>query len=130
MTDTVNQRSKKGRINERDKHIASKILEARTQKNISQKNLAKQLGISHQQLHKYERAQSRIAASRLEALANALNMPVADFYTPHKPSPSRLFLGTLKPHERKFIQTLRTINDPTVTKSITKLLAACLKGKS
>ncbi|WP_086931889.1 helix-turn-helix domain-containing protein [Agarilytica rhodophyticola] len=122
-------KSKKGSVNDRDKHIARKVREARIQRGLSQKALAKQLGITYQQLYKYEHAQNRISASRLEALANALNMPVVDFYAPYKADTNQQNDASLKPHEQKLIQTLRTINNPTISKSLNKLLTACLKAQ-
>jgi len=47
---------------------------------VSQKDLAGQLGISFQQIQKYERGSNRIGASRLLALGCALETPVSYFF--------------------------------------------------
>ena len=47
---------------------------------MSQTNLAEALGITFQQVQKYEKGTNRVGASRLQALANALNVPVSHFF--------------------------------------------------
>ena len=47
---------------------------------MSQERLAELLGVTFQQVQKYERGVNRIAASRLLDCARALEMPVADFF--------------------------------------------------
>ena len=47
---------------------------------MSQERLADLLGVTFQQVQKYEKGINRIAASRLLDCARALEMPVADFY--------------------------------------------------
>jgi transcriptional regulator with XRE-family HTH domain len=48
---------------------------------IDQQALAKAIGISFQQLQKYERAGNRVSASRLHALAIAMGVPVSYFFS-------------------------------------------------
>lgn len=47
---------------------------------MSQKDLATTLGVSFQQVQKYETAGNRISASRLYQIANAFNVPVGRFF--------------------------------------------------
>jgi transcriptional regulator with XRE-family HTH domain len=47
---------------------------------MSQERLAEILGVTFQQVQKYERGTNRIAASRLHDIARALDMPVAHFF--------------------------------------------------
>lgn len=70
---------RKGR-NELDRRIGLRIRERRKALRMSQKTLAADLGISYQQLNKYEIAQNRIAASTLAEVAHLLDMPVAWFF--------------------------------------------------
>ncbi|SEO68116.1 Helix-turn-helix [Rhodopseudomonas pseudopalustris] len=44
--------------------------------NMSQETLAEKLGLTFQQIQKYENAANRISASRLQQIADALNVPV------------------------------------------------------
>jgi len=59
--------------------IGSLIKVARKSQGISQMQLASRLGISYQQLQKYEYGASHITVSRLTQIANALGLPVKSF---------------------------------------------------
>jgi len=63
-----------------DAHVGSVIRMRRKTKGISQQRLAASLGVSFQQVQKYERGVNRVAASTLLRLAEALGCEVADFY--------------------------------------------------
>lgn len=63
-----------------DRHLGARLREARLQRGWSQELLADALGISFQQVQKYERAANRVAASRLWQIALALDLPVAWFF--------------------------------------------------
>lgn len=63
-----------------DVWIALKLKQARLERGLSQKDLAEKLGLSLQQIHKYEGARNRIGASRLIELANTLGKSVDFFF--------------------------------------------------
>ncbi len=67
--------------NELDCLIGQRIRARRKALGISLKVLVARLGISYQQLQKYERGQKKIAASTLALIADELQMPVMYFYT-------------------------------------------------
>jgi DNA-binding XRE family transcriptional regulator len=48
-----------------DRHVAARIRERRIMVGLTQQELAERVGITYQQLHKYERAINRISAGRL-----------------------------------------------------------------
>src|SRR3954462_3596227 len=58
--------------NHRDVAIGTRLRIARIHLNLSQQEVAKALGISFQQLQKYENGSNRIAASRLAGIAKVL----------------------------------------------------------
>lgn len=60
----------------------------RTLLNISQEELGRALGITFQQVQKYENAANRISASRLYDVANALDVPI-NFFFDGLPDPPR-----------------------------------------
>ena len=72
---------KAGLINEVDQHIAQRILLRRNMLGMSQTDLARRCGISFQQIQKYETAGNRIPAARLFDLSQALETPVAFFFS-------------------------------------------------
>lgn len=47
---------------------------------ISQEDLGKAVGVSFQQIQKYEKGANRIGASRLQRLAHALQVPISYFF--------------------------------------------------
>ena len=68
------------RATEIDRHLAARLREARLHKGWTQGLLADAIGVTFQQVQKYERATNRIAASRLWQIALALDLPAAWFY--------------------------------------------------
>ena len=60
--------------------IGSQIKHYRLLSGVSQKDLASKLKISYQQLHKYEKGQDRISASKLLTIAEILGVDVSYFY--------------------------------------------------
>jgi len=65
---------------ELDFHVGRRIVQRRELTQKTQAEIAKALGISAQQVQKYESGQSRISASRLKRLADVLDTPVAWFF--------------------------------------------------
>lgn len=70
----------KGRSDDFDAHIGQKLKALRTLKNITQEELAISLGITFQQVQKYETGSNRISATRLYAIAKKLDVNIVDFY--------------------------------------------------
>ena len=64
---------------ERDRVIGARIRIARAEAGLSQTLLAQRLGISYQQVQKYEAGRDRVAASALLDLGHALGKPAAWF---------------------------------------------------
>ena len=63
-----------------DKLVGRRIRARRRQLGLSQQALADALGLSYQQVQKYENGVSRIGAGRLQQLAQILNVPVSVFF--------------------------------------------------
>jgi transcriptional regulator with XRE-family HTH domain len=63
-----------------DRHVGQRIRMQRILVGMTQQQMAMQIGVSCQQLHKYERGADRITAGRLLAIARALDVDVADFF--------------------------------------------------
>lgn len=66
--------------NKLDRHIGARIRELRLSEDVTQEKLAAALGITFQQVQKYELGKNRVAASRLYEIAQALGVGVSDFY--------------------------------------------------
>jgi transcriptional regulator with XRE-family HTH domain len=63
-----------------DVHVGSRVRLRRTMQNMSQEKLGTALGISFQQIQKYEKGTNRIGASRMHQIASALEVPVSFFF--------------------------------------------------
>jgi len=63
-----------------DAHVGARLRMLRKLKSFSQEKLAQALGLTFQQVQKYERADNRIGASRLYQIAEALGVPVSYFF--------------------------------------------------
>lgn len=63
-----------------DSHVGKRLRMLRKLKSISQEKLAQALGLTFQQVQKYERADNRIGASRLYHIAEALGVAPSYFY--------------------------------------------------
>jgi len=63
-----------------DRHVGLRIRMRRKELGISQERLAEALGLTFQQVQKYERAANRVSASKLWEIARALSTSVAYFY--------------------------------------------------
>ncbi len=63
-----------------DAHIAAKLRRAREMQGFTQTRLAAAVGVSFQQIQKYEAGEVRVSAGRLMQLCKVLKVPVAFFY--------------------------------------------------
>jgi len=63
-----------------DIHVGSRIRLRRNMLGLSQEKLGESLGITFQQIQKYEKGTNRVGASRLQAIASILSVPVSFFF--------------------------------------------------
>ena len=76
MTDKDNKK----KPNPTDIHVGSRVRLRRNMLGMSQEKLGENLGITFQQIQKYGKGTNRVGASRLQAIANILGVPVAFFF--------------------------------------------------
>jgi transcriptional regulator with XRE-family HTH domain len=117
-----------------DVHVGSRIRLRRTLLGMSQEKLGKGIGLTFQQVQKYERGTNRVGASRLYLLAKILNVPVSFFFddmsfetageVPHLTEPDRSYeynpLTT--PQTREFVRAYHRISNRTVRKRVYELV--------
>jgi transcriptional regulator with XRE-family HTH domain len=63
-----------------DRHVGLRIRMRRKELGISQERLAEAIGLTFQQVQKYERAANRVSASKLWEMARALSTSIGYFY--------------------------------------------------
>ena len=73
-----------------DKHVGARVRMRRMMLSMSQEKLGDALGLTFQQIQKYEKGANRIGASRLQQIAQILQVQVSFFFegTPHAPGHS------------------------------------------
>lgn len=83
--DQTPRRSSRGRMpsgkpNPVDVHVGARVRLRRTLLGLSQEKLGEAIGLTFQQVQKYERGANRIGASRLWDLSRVLDVPVSFFF--------------------------------------------------
>ena len=85
-----------------DKHVGSRVRMRRMMLAMSQEKLGAALGLTFQQVQKYEKGTNRIGASRLQQISQILQVPVAFFFegapnasAPHDSSGSALSMAQI-----------------------------------
>jgi transcriptional regulator with XRE-family HTH domain len=121
------------RPNAIDTMVAHNIRIHRMAKGLSQANLAAVLGLTLQQVQKYETGANRVATGRLVRIADILQVPitalfdgVADAPGPIAQSPLRLISH---PHSLRLAQAFSKIGDPRLCLSLVELVEKAAAGR-
>jgi transcriptional regulator with XRE-family HTH domain len=106
-----------------DARVGERVRRQRLARHMSQENLSKAIGITAQQLQKYEQGVDRIGAGGLYDLSQALAVPVSSFFEEILVKPADR--GNAR--RRETIELLRIYNqvtDPEIRSSLRNLLEA------
>jgi len=139
----------KGFPNPIDVHVGQRVRQRRTLLGMSQEKLAEAIGLTFQQVQKYERGANRVGSSRLFDLARVLDVPIAYFFEDMEAnvaakSPSRLMgvsESKLQPYasepdplaKRETLELVRAyykIGEPRVRKRIFELTKALARAST
>ena len=74
------EKENKKKPNPTDIHVGSRIRLRRNMLGMSQEKLGEHLGITFQQIQKYEKGTNRVGASRLQAIASIMGVAVGFFF--------------------------------------------------
>ncbi|MGC2126549.1 MAG: helix-turn-helix transcriptional regulator [Methylovirgula sp.] len=127
-----------------DRHVGSRVRMRRILLGMSQEKLGEALGLTFQQVQKYEKGTNRIGASRLQQISTTLNVPPSFFFD-GAPVNDAMGHGELLVSEETrssyvldFIATSEGLNlnkafariqDPKVRKRIIDLVASLAEGQ-
>src|SRR3954466_5068150 len=105
-----------------DKHVGSRVRMRRMMLSMSQEKLGDALGLTFQQVQKYEKGTNRIGASRLQQISNILQVPVSFFFegAPNRPGHSGSGLSEA-PSPAYVSDFLATSDGLSLTKSFMKI---------
>ena len=107
------------------KEIAKRFRSLRKAAFYSQEEIGNIIGVSFQQVQKYETATDRIPVTSLYLLAKHFNISIKEFFPDSTANPSNILINN-----RVWVmaRNLMAIKDPTVRKKIFSLLSALAKS--
>lgn len=73
----------KGTPHQIDIHVGNRLRARRLVLGLSQEKLGERLGITFQQIQKYEKGTNRVSASKLQAAAEVFSVPISYFFEDH-----------------------------------------------
>ena len=99
-----------------DIHVGSRIRLRRTLLGMSQERLGESLGLTFQQVQKYERGVNRVGASRLFDLSRVLDVPISFFFDDMPESLANTFGGGLGRRANGFNEPSEGFADDTLSR--------------
>lgn len=121
-----------------DHLVGQQLRKRRLELGLTQLSVAEAIGVTFQQIQKYERGSNRIVASRLYDLANTLNVPLEYFFAeaqedtpPGAKADEAADDSTPTPKEtRNLINAYYEIADPALRKKLIELVRSVSASKS
>lgn len=116
-----------------DTVLGSRVRRLRMLRHMSQAELGERLGVTAQQVQKYERGTNRIAAATLVSIAMALEISPPDLLSglAEAASPEGLELKAADtPHGHALLEAFRQIEAPEVRAALVTLAAALARSRS
>ena len=111
-----------------DEHVGQRLKSRRAAMGLTQTDVAERLGISFQQVQKYELGRNRISASKLHDIARFLNVNVGYFFDGlDKPEPDTLTPQTAEETE---VLTLFRRQTPDTREAILRILSEAAKAQA
>jgi transcriptional regulator with XRE-family HTH domain len=113
-----------GRTAQLELMIGARMRTRRRQLGLSQSDLAERLGVSFQQVQKYERGANRVAASTLLTAARALGTSIAWMVgeeTSGREDDDEVFRALARPGALEILQAFNAIADPQVRSALLSL---------
>ena len=110
-----------------DQHIGTRIKQLRIHTGLTQSDLARRLGISYQQLHKYETGVNGISAGRLADMAQILNVSPSHFFEGLGAEPTAANAREGRGH-LQFIKNFSRIENKKHREAIQQMIRALSEG--
>ncbi len=112
------------------KNAGQLIREFRKAKGLTQMELSEIVGVSYQQIQKYENSIDNISVDRLKQIAKALDVPITLFFPSNKEmvAETPAAYGKLVDDEHLLLQHFRGIKDKKVKKAVLEFLKTVATG--
>jgi transcriptional regulator with XRE-family HTH domain len=124
-------------VNAVDVRIGQRVRARRLEIGMSQERLAEILGITFQQVQKYEKGVNRIAGSRLWDISKALDMPVSRFFegldakkSAKAQAPDEVGNLLATPEGAQLVSLFSSIKSRAVRRRVVELVRALAEGES
>ena len=112
-----------------DKHVGSRVRMRRMMLGMSQEKLGDALGLTFQQVQKYEKGTNRIGASRLQQMSLILQVPVAFFFEGAPPPPGKSY-GLSEASSPEYLTNFLASSDGLkLIKAFTRVPSAALRRR-
>ena len=111
-----------------DVHVGQRAREARVAKGMTQTDLGDALGLSFQQVQKYEKGTNRIGSSRLWEICNVLDQPITFFFEGLSRGTATAPKPALSSRAIKLAKEIDEISDDTVKTHFLRLIRSYAKS--
>jgi transcriptional regulator with XRE-family HTH domain len=112
-----------------DVHVGARVRTRRLLIGMNQETLARALGLTFQQVQKYEGGANRVSASRLSQIADILGVPISYFFNDLEPEGAEPSLRDLESRERlqrpetiDLIRSYYAIADPEIRRQFLEMV--------
>ena len=141
----MTQKKTKGTPDSVDVHVGQRLRVRRSLMGMSQEKLADSIGLTFQQIQKYERGVNRISAGRLFQFSKILDIPVSYFYDQIGGSKGQIAVGLSDNEQESFggeddimqrketidlVRSYYSIDDPSKRKEILRFIKAMTDSSS
>lgn len=105
-----------------DKIVGNNLKKLRKDRALSQEEIGKEIGVTFQQIQKYENASNRISASTLYVLSKILDVQLTDFYLDSSIDDTELPSEITSKQNAYIVDSFKKIKNPKIRKKILDLL--------
>ena len=112
-----------------DKHVGSRVRMRRMMLSMSQEKLGEALGLTFQQVQKYEKGTNRIGAGRLHEISRILQVPISFFFDGSPREPGAYSATDTAPLPTYVTDFLATSDGLSLTKAFMQIKDAALRRR-
>jgi transcriptional regulator with XRE-family HTH domain len=115
------------RVSDTDKEVGKRIKLRRLDLGLSQERLGETLGVSFQQVQKYEKGANRVSAGRLLEIATLLKVPVSFFFggdSHEVPDSGNVFAWLDTAYSLRLMKAFAQIKEPHIQRRTVELIEA------
>ncbi|HXL68562.1 MAG TPA: helix-turn-helix transcriptional regulator [Xanthobacteraceae bacterium] len=112
-------------VSSQDIEVGRRIRARRMERGVSQTKLGDRIGVTFQQIQKYEKGSNRVAAGRLQRIAEVLDVPISYFFGVHdtgRSNTGRILRFLDRADALRLIQAYSLVRDRKLQRAIVQLV--------